>query len=126
MVKTSLMKTVIYWMMKKINARNAGHAYERQLRLELIALGWDKCQTSRYASKETDDAAVDFVNTKPFNIQAKRWKSAPSYHDVLKSMPDDDNYNVIIHKRPNKGEVVVMDKETFYALIEKLRFNGVI
>jgi len=112
--------------MKKNNSRSVGHTYERQLRLELIGLGWDKCHTSRYASRETDDANVDFVNTPPFNIQAKRWKSAPSYQGILSSMPNDGNYNVVIHKRPNKGEVVVMSKETFYALIEKLRFNGVI
>lgn len=112
--------------MKKNNSRAVGNAYERQIRLELINLGWDKCQTSRYASKMTDDALVDFVNTVPFNIQAKRWKSAPSYHEVLKAMPKDNNYNVVIHKRPNKGEVVVMDKSTFYQLIEMLRFNGVI
>ena len=86
--------------MKKNNSRAVGHTYERQLRLELIELGWDKCQTSRYASRETDDANVDYVNTKPFNIQAKRWKSAPSYHDVLKSMPQDSNYNVIIPIHP--------------------------
>ena len=113
--------------MKKIrknNSRAVGHAYERQIRLELIALGWDECQTSRYASKMTDDANVDFVNTKPFNIQAKRWSHAPAYQDVLKSMPNDNNYNIVIHKKPNKGEVVVMDKDTFYALVEKLRFNG--
>ena len=112
--------------MKKNNSRAVGNAYERQLRLELIALGWDKCQTSRYASKEADDGGCDFVNTRPLNIQAKRWKSAPSYHEVLKSMPDDSNYNVIIHKRPNKGEVVVMDKASFYEIIRMLKFNGII
>jgi hypothetical protein len=113
-------------MKSKNNSRAVGHTYERQLRLEFIKLGWEKCQTSRYASREHDDANVDFVHTEPFNIQAKRWKSAPSYHEVLESMPDDTNYNIVIHKRPNKGEVVVMDKATFYALIEKLRFNGII
>lgn len=112
--------------MKKNNSRSVGNQYERQLRLELIALGWDKCQTSRYASKETDDACVDFVHTPPFNIQAKRWKSAPSYHEVLKSMPDDTNYNVIIHKRPHKGEVVVMDKNTFYEMLGMLKTNKII
>lgn len=112
--------------MKKNNSRAVGNTYERQLRLEFIALGWDACQTSRYASKETDDKAVDFTNTPPFNIQAKRWKSAPSYHEVLKSMPDDCNYNVIIHKRPHKGEVVVMEKSSFYEIIQMLKKNGII
>ena len=112
--------------MKKNNSRSVGHAYERQLRKEFIALGWDKCQTSRYASRETDDANVDFVGTPPFSIQAKRWTSAPSYHEVLSSMPNDENYNVLFHKRPNKGEVVVMDKATFYALVEKLKYNHII
>jgi len=112
--------------MKKNNSRAVGNDYERQIRLELIKLGWPKCKTSRYASKMTDDALVDFVNTKPFNIQVKRWKSAPSYHEVLKAMPQDNNYNVIIHKRPNKGEVVVMDKATFYELVEMLMVVGVL
>ena len=112
--------------MKKNNSRAVGHTYERKVRLELIELGWENCQTARYASRETDDANVDFVHTEPFNIQCKRWVSAPSYHEVLKSMPDDENFNVIFHKRPNKGEVVVMDKNSFYALVEKLRYNGII
>ena len=43
-----------------------------ELITKLIELGWDKCLTSRYASKERDDALVDFVNTVPFNFQAKR------------------------------------------------------
>lgn len=112
--------------MRKNNSRAVGHTYERQLRLELIELGWNDCQTSRYASHLADDSGVDFVNTKPFNIQAKRWKSAPSYHEVLKSMPQDSNYNVIIHKRPNKGEIVIMDKESFYEIIKMLKVNQII
>lgn len=112
--------------MGKNNSRAVGHTYERQVRLELIELGWDKCKTSRYASREHDDANVDFVHTEPFNIQCKRWTNAPSYHEVLKSMPDDNNYNVIFHKRPNKGEVVVMDKDSFYEIIQMLKSNGII
>jgi hypothetical protein len=112
--------------MNKNNSRAVGNSYERQIRLEFIALGWDKCQTSRYASREHDDANVDLCGTIPFNVQIKRWKSAPSYQDVLKSMPKDSNYNVIIHKRPNKGEVVVMDKSTFYELIQMLKVNKII
>jgi hypothetical protein len=113
-------------MTKKNNSRAVGHTYERALRKELIALGFTECQTSRYASKATDDLLVDFVGTKPFNIQAKRWKSAPSYHEILDKMPKDDNYNVIIHKRPNKGEVVVLSKEDFWELVAMLKTNNII
>jgi len=112
--------------MRKNNSRAVGNAYERLIRRELIELGWDKCQTSRFASKMTDDMLVDFVNTHPFNFQAKRWKSAPSYQEVLDNMPKDGNCNVIIHKRPNKGEVVVMTKVDFYAIVRTLKKNGLI
>jgi hypothetical protein len=112
--------------MKKNNSRAVGHTYERAIRLELIELGWDKCQTSRYASKMTDDANVDFVNTEPFQFQAKRWTHAPSYQEVLDSMPVNGSYNVVIHKRPNKGEVVVMSKSDFYELITMLKKNQIL
>lgn len=112
--------------MKKNNSRAVGCAYERQIRLELIELGWAECQTSRFASKMTDDMLVDFVNTKPLNIQAKRWSHAPAYQDVLGAMPQDENYNIIIHKKPHKGEVVVMEKSTFYELIQMLKSNQII
>ena len=112
--------------MKKNNSRAVGNQYERQIRLEMIALGWDKCETTRFASHKLDAENVDLTCTPPFSIQCKRWKSAPSYHEVLKSMPQDSNYNVIIHKRPNKGEIVVMDKESFYEIIKMLRVNQII
>jgi len=70
--------------MEKNNSRAVGHTYERAVRLELIDLGWTDCKTARYASRETDDANVDFIHTEPFNIQCKRWVSAPSYHEEEK------------------------------------------
>jgi len=107
--------------MKKNNSRAVGNTYERQIRKEFIDLGYDNCQTTRYASKEKDNKGLDLVNVGIFNIQIKRWKSAPSYQDILKSMPQDGNWNIIIHKKPNKGEVAVMDKKTFYDFIKLLR-----
>lgn len=109
-----------------INRRRVGGDYERQIRLEFIELGWADCQTSRYASREMDDANVDLVNIPPFNVQCKRWKSAPSYHEVLKSMPKNDYYNVIFHKRPGKGEIVVLNKDSFYELILMLKREKII
>ena len=113
-------------MTKKNNSRAVGNAYERQIRLEFIELGYTDCQTSRYASKMKDDMLVDLVGTPPFNVQIKRWSHAPAYQEVLKAMPKDNSYNIIIHKKPNKGEVVVMEKETFYELIKMLKNEKII
>jgi hypothetical protein len=108
------------------SARNAGNQYEREVAQEFRDLGFDECVTSRSESKRTDDKGIDLCFTNPFNIQCKRWKSAPAYQDTLKSMPDDCNYNILMHKKPHKGEVVVMEKETFYELIRMLKSENII
>lgn len=104
-----------------MNARNAGHSYERILAQELREIGFDACVTSRSESRRRDDQGVDLCHTGPLNIQAKRWKSAPSYHATLAAMPDEPGQiNCIFHKRPHKGEVVVMSKADFLELAETL------
>lgn len=102
--------------------RTAGHNLEREIAEEFRQLGFTDCTTSRYSSREMDDQSVDLCGTEPFYIQTKRYKSAPSYHSVLKSMPQKDGlYNVIIHRRPNQGDVAVMDKKTYYAMVYLLK-----
>jgi uncharacterized short protein YbdD (DUF466 family) len=112
--------------MGKINSRTKGHAYERLLVKEFKGFGFDT-KTSRYANRELDDLKVDLVNTGFFNVQAKAVERLGSYHDILASMPqDDNNYNTIFHKRNRKGEVVVMTKEDFYDIMQMLISTGVI
>jgi len=106
--------------MGKINNRKKGNQYETDLAVELREF-FPEVVTSRSESKRTDDKGVDFCYTAPFNIQAKAWERAPSYHAVLKEMPDwDGNMNVIFHKKNHKGTVVIMTKETFYKLINPM------
>lgn len=104
-----------------MNQRVKGHAYERKLAKEFRDLGWIDCKTSRYESRMIDDLKVDLTNTKPFNIQAKAVERLGSYHKILDEMPKDTNYNLIFHKRNNKGEVVVMSKDDFYELVNMLK-----
>lgn len=113
--------------MNKINVRQKGLDYERKLVIELKELfGKDEIGTSRNLNRFKDSLKVDIVNVPMFNIQCKATESTPAYHSLLKTMPNDNNYNLIFHKRNNKGEVVVMGKTTFYQVIEMLRFNGII
>lgn len=103
-----------------INSKNKGSQYEQKIARELRELGFEKCLTSRLASKLLDDMKVDFVCTDPFNIQAKAVEKGLVYHTVLQEMPEGSNYNVIFHKKNRKPELVVMLKEDFYEIIKIL------
>jgi len=109
-----------------MNQRTKGNQFERDTAKEMRELGFEKCITSRYGSRELDDACVDLMHTDPFSLQLKAWKSAPNLHKELKKMPKDNNYNVIFHKRPNQGTVVAMTKQDFYEMIKMLKSNNVI
>lgn len=100
-----------------MNARNKGNSYERKLAKELREFFPD-CATSRYASKETDDKKVDFVNTGGWNIQAKAVEKFAGFHKLLDEMPQEaGQINLVFHKRNRKGEVVAMRKEDFFHLL---------
>ena len=101
-----------------VNARNKGKGYELKIAEEFREiLGYEDCVTSRSESKRLDDAGVDLCNTGFFQVQCKAWEKAPSYHDVLASMPQEEKkINVVFHKRNRKGEVVVMSKKDFYRM----------
>ena len=48
---------------KQSGARDKGHQYERDIRLDLIAAGFTKCKTSRSASRLYDDCGIDHWGT---------------------------------------------------------------
>jgi len=114
-------------MTKKINVRNKGLNYERKIAQELRALfGDDDIGTSRNKNRFMDSQKVDIIDVPMCNIQCKATEATPSYHSLLKQMPKDTNYNIIFHKRNKQGEVVVMDKESFYEIIRMLKYNKII
>jgi hypothetical protein len=110
--------------MGKINARKKGHRYELDVGRTFNDLGW-KCVTSRSESKRTDDAGVDLCYTDPFQIQAKAWERAPSYHALLANMPK-GKINLVFHKRNHKGTVVAMKEEDFIYLLKLLIKHDII
>lgn len=109
-----------------INSKTKGSAYERKLAKEFRDFGFEDCKTSRFESKMLDDAGVDLTNTGIFNVQAKAVEKLGTYHKILDSMPKDNNYNVIFHKRNRLGEVVVMTKEDFYDILQMLINSNIV
>tara|TARA_R100000773_G_scaffold44079_2_gene43984 strand:+ start:361 stop:708 length:348 start_codon:yes stop_codon:yes gene_type:complete len=113
--------------MSGMRSRRKGHDFERQIRKEYKDLGWNKCETSRYASRLIDDRKIDLVNTKPFAIQCKSTINNPSYHKIFKEMQADiDDYKLIYHKKKNKGEYVIIEKNDFHELLEMLIHHNII
>jgi hypothetical protein len=103
-----------------MNSRTKGHQFEREIAAKLRAELWPECYTSRFmGSLWLDHCGVDLTGTPGFNIQLKALERAPAYHDILSSMPKGDNKNVVIHKRNNKGCVVVMGLDDFIRLLKK-------
>ena len=105
--------------------RRAGHNYERELAIRLREI-FPLAATARNESRSRDAAGVDLVNTGPLNIQAKAWAAAPSYHTLLKDMPDEPGqHNTVFHKRPRQGTVVVMPVDDFLEMVATLVKEGI-
>ena len=103
-----------------MNSRTKGHDFERKMADRLREI-WPDCFTSRFkGSLWLDHCGVDLTGTPGFNIQLKALERAPAYHDILSSMPKGVNKNIIIHKRNNKGSVVVMGLNDFLEIAKQL------
>lgn len=109
-----------------INPRVKGHAYEIQIRNWFRELGWTRSVSSRSESKNKDDQGIDLCFTDPFSVQAKAVEKLGSIHDVLARMPQDENYNIVFHKKNRKGTIVAMTIEDFKELLEMLINNKII
>ena len=101
-----------------MNCRTKGHEFERAMAERLRDI-WPDCYTTRFkGSSWLDHCGVDLVGTPGFNFQLKATERTPAYHDILKLMPAGQNKNIIIHKRNNRGCVVVIRLDDFLELIK--------
>lgn len=107
---------------KGINARRAGHDFERRLAQELRSI-YPNIQTSRYGSREADDNGVDFINTGCVAIQAKRTKARPNFGEVFEHMKT-NVAKVLVWKdasvRGKGGEYAVLPLEDLLTILMDL------
>jgi hypothetical protein len=103
--------------------RTKGHAYECLLAARWRGLGFPDAATSRYVSRQLDDAGVDIANTNPYLIQAKAYKSAPPIHAIIdeleKKFPG--QVPLVYWKRPRVGEVVTLRASDFEEMINSAK-----
>lgn len=119
--------------------RSKGHNAEREAAQAFRSIGYDKCQTSRYASRMHDDCAIDLVNI-PFNVQikagAQKGLNASRIlreidERLIKQFPEGavefSQINLMIHRKNTKqgkrrdkyDTIVSMAFEDFLMLIKK-------
>ena len=99
-----------------MNAKNTPHTHEQKLARELRSHGWTECETSRYASKRTDDSGIDFVGTGCYAIQAKATERKAAYSELLARMvkAEPDKMPLVFHKRNNTLDTTTMYKDAAY------------
>ena len=103
-----------------MNSRTTGHSFERDMAFKLRQELWPDCATSRFMGSAWDDYnGIDLASTPGYNVQLKALERAPSYHDILNSMPKGQNTNIVIHKKNNRDCVVVMGLDDFIKLVKK-------
>jgi hypothetical protein len=122
--------------------RTKGHNAERQYAILFreMNVAFEKCKTSRAASRLHDDSGIDLCFTDPFNIQIKAGKQrgliiskelAKIKEEVKKNFPPHypelSNMNILIHRKDiGKGrrrnefdEIVSMTLNDFIKLLKK-------
>ena len=104
-----------------INSRAKGVAYEQAIVREFKdLLETDKIYSTRSESRRLDDAGVDLCGDIPIHVQCKAVESCPQLHDILKRMPT-DKPRVVFWKRNRKTELVIMEKQEFYKMLDTLK-----
>jgi hypothetical protein len=104
-----------------MNSKQKGNQFERHMASILRERLWPECYTSRFMGCAWDDYnGIDLTGTPGFNVQLKAVERlSPGYHEILAKMRQDKNTNIIMHKRNNKGCVVVVGFDDFVKIIKQ-------
>ena len=105
-----------------VNSKIKGNRFEQAMAMKLRHdLNWIHCWTSRFmGSYYQDHLGIDLTGTPNYNIQCKAVERlSPGYHEILAKMPQDNNTNIILHKKNNKGTVAVLPLDDFIDLVKK-------
>jgi hypothetical protein len=100
--------------------RRKGHNYERSIARELRKYFPDAV-TSRSGSRGEDPRGIDIIRTGMFNIQVKARQNLNPFDVLFREMPDNQNINIVFWKRNRQKEIVIIDKEGFYELLQILK-----
>ena len=96
--------------------RIKGKTFERSFVEFLRIYGHDAHRTNQQ-DKDLDELGVDILSDTKFHFQCKHVERLTMpHHEILASMPH-DKIPVVVHKRNNKGTVVVMKLEHFADLL---------
>ena len=123
--------------------RVKGHTGERYYVNVFKELGFDKCVTSRYGSRQHDDAAIDLINV-PINVQIKVGKQTglkpvsvlADMSERIKdkfplSYPEHNYPKIVIHrrevgrgkKRNEFDDIVHLSFEDFAKLLKMIKWE---
>ena len=104
--------------------RKKGHDYERQIAKEIREFFPD-VMTSRNGARGEDPRGIDLINTGLLNVQCKARQNLNPF-EVLEKMPEDQNINAVFWKRNHESDIVILDKNDFYELMQMLKLEQIL
>ena len=100
--------------------RRKGHNFEREITRELKEY-FPAAVTSRNGARYEDAKGIDIINCGMFNVQCKRRENLNIFNVLNKEMPKDHNINIVFWKRDRQPDIVCIDKQDFYELLQLLK-----
>lgn len=103
---------------RMVNARNKGHAWERDIMHMFHKSGWEFVGTSRNYNRMLDAEKIDLVGTNFMHIQCKCTSGSMNYAKYLDKYPQ---VNVIAHKRTDTHQqLFVLTRACFESILKRL------
>ena len=110
-----------------VNGKKKGNRYENDLKNRWIKNGlFPDVLVARVESTSTDNRGIDFVNTKPFIIQAKHNEKLGNRHDIVAGLAEEKGVPVLMHKMNYRGTVAIMALEDWEKVMFLLKENGLL
>ena len=108
----------------KINSKQKGARFERQLASMFREYGYEARRTAQYCGNTGD--ASDVVGLPKIHIEAKHQEKMKLYDWMDQAKRDSkgsENFPVVFHKKNNAEVLVTMQFDTFMKLYHEYRLN---
>ncbi len=103
-----------------IDSKEKGKRFERWCCKWWHSITGREVQRTAAVAPQLDNAGVDLIGTGAWVVQCKSVERSMDVHAILERMPQGTGIRTVLHKRKQRGTVVVMYLDDFAHVLSKL------